>query len=226
MTFSRFDHECMALALRLAARGLYTTDPNPRVGCVIAMGQAVLGQGWHAYAGQPHAEVNALQNASGEVRGAVIYASLIVIAVLAPLMAMGGIAGRIFSPLARAYALAVAASLVVALVVTPALCALVLPRLGERRIEDGLLTRGLRRGYDSVLRVTSRAPGLILVGALLLGAAAAVAVPLLGGGFLPEFRENVVIAEVSTRPGTSLAETTRLASRITSALRRPGGWRR
>jgi diaminohydroxyphosphoribosylaminopyrimidine deaminase/5-amino-6-(5-phosphoribosylamino)uracil reductase len=51
----------MARALELAALGLYTTDPNPRVGCVMANGEAVLGEGWHARAGEPHAEVLALR---------------------------------------------------------------------------------------------------------------------------------------------------------------------
>ncbi|MGD8930692.1 MAG: bifunctional diaminohydroxyphosphoribosylaminopyrimidine deaminase/5-amino-6-(5-phosphoribosylamino)uracil reductase RibD, partial [Lysobacterales bacterium] len=66
----------MARALRLAARGLHTTDPNPRVGCVIAAGDAVLGQGWHEQAGGPHAEINALRDASGGVSGATAYVTL------------------------------------------------------------------------------------------------------------------------------------------------------
>jgi diaminohydroxyphosphoribosylaminopyrimidine deaminase/5-amino-6-(5-phosphoribosylamino)uracil reductase len=76
VSFSAFDHECMARALRLAARGLHTTDPNPRVGCVIAAGDAVLGQGWHEQAGGPHAEINALRDASGGVSGATAYVTL------------------------------------------------------------------------------------------------------------------------------------------------------
>ena len=54
------DQEFMAQALRLAERGLYTTTPNPRVGCVIVRDGAVVGSGWHERAGGPHAEVNAL----------------------------------------------------------------------------------------------------------------------------------------------------------------------
>ena len=55
----------MARALVLAARGLYTTDPNPRVGCVLARGGTVLGEGWHERAGEAHAEVAALRAAGG-----------------------------------------------------------------------------------------------------------------------------------------------------------------
>lgn len=76
MDFSPFDHECMALALRLAAKGLYTTHPNPRVGCVIADGDRVVGSGWHRAAGEPHAEVVALQEAGPEAAGATAYVTL------------------------------------------------------------------------------------------------------------------------------------------------------
>ncbi|RDS82488.1 bifunctional diaminohydroxyphosphoribosylaminopyrimidine deaminase/5-amino-6-(5-phosphoribosylamino)uracil reductase RibD [Dyella psychrodurans] len=66
----------MAQALRLAERGLYTTQPNPRVGCVIANGERVLGQGWHQRAGEPHAEVFALREAGEQARGATAYVTL------------------------------------------------------------------------------------------------------------------------------------------------------
>jgi diaminohydroxyphosphoribosylaminopyrimidine deaminase/5-amino-6-(5-phosphoribosylamino)uracil reductase len=66
----------MDLALTLAARGLYTTDPNPRVGCVVADGERVLGEGWHARAGEPHAEVFALRAAGARARGASVYVTL------------------------------------------------------------------------------------------------------------------------------------------------------
>ena len=61
--FSATDHAQMARALRLAERGLFTTQPNPRVGCVIAQGGEIVGEGWHERAGGPHAEVFALRAA-------------------------------------------------------------------------------------------------------------------------------------------------------------------
>jgi diaminohydroxyphosphoribosylaminopyrimidine deaminase/5-amino-6-(5-phosphoribosylamino)uracil reductase len=76
VTFSRFDHECMASALRLARRGLFTTDPNPRVGCVIAGGENVAGLGWHEKAGGPHAEIAALREAGESARGKTAYVTL------------------------------------------------------------------------------------------------------------------------------------------------------
>jgi pyrimidine deaminase RibD-like protein len=66
----------MARALRLAERGLYTTTPNPRVGCVIARDGSVVGEGWHERAGKPHAEIDALRQAGSDARGATAYVTL------------------------------------------------------------------------------------------------------------------------------------------------------
>lgn len=74
--FSADDHRFMARALALAARGLDTTTPNPRVGCVVSAGGEVVGEGWHARAGEAHAEVNALRAAGARARGATAYVSL------------------------------------------------------------------------------------------------------------------------------------------------------
>jgi diaminohydroxyphosphoribosylaminopyrimidine deaminase/5-amino-6-(5-phosphoribosylamino)uracil reductase len=70
------DRVHLSRALDLAARGLYTTDPNPRVGCVIVSDERVLGEGWHVRAGEAHAEVNALRAAGAQARGATVYVSL------------------------------------------------------------------------------------------------------------------------------------------------------
>ena len=74
--FSATDHAHMARALRLAERGLYTTQPNPRVGCVIAQAESIVGEGWHERAGEPHAEVFALREAGTRARGATAYVTL------------------------------------------------------------------------------------------------------------------------------------------------------
>ena len=66
----------MARAIELARRGLYSTDPNPRVGCVIVQGGRIVGEGWHQRAGEPHAEVIALQQAGAAARDADVYVSL------------------------------------------------------------------------------------------------------------------------------------------------------
>ena len=72
----RLDLRHMSRALELAARGLWTADPNPRVGCVIADGERMIAEGWHERAGGPHAEAAALAIAGGEARGATAYVTL------------------------------------------------------------------------------------------------------------------------------------------------------
>ena len=74
--FSVGDHQFMARALRLAARGLNTTSPNPRVGCVIVRDDAIVGEGWHERAGEPHAEIHALRSAGERAFGATAYVTL------------------------------------------------------------------------------------------------------------------------------------------------------
>ena len=76
MSFSAIDHRMMARALRLAERAAFTTRPNPMVGCVIAHGEDVVGEGWHQRKGGPHAEVFALQAAGERARGATAYVTL------------------------------------------------------------------------------------------------------------------------------------------------------
>ena len=74
--FSSDDHAYMSQALQLAERGLYSTSPNPRVGCVIVRDGKVAGSGWHVHTGQPHAEINALNVAGEAAQGATVYLTL------------------------------------------------------------------------------------------------------------------------------------------------------
>src|SRR5260221_5876396 len=74
MIFTELDRATMRRALELAAKGMYTTTPNPRVGCVIARGGKIIGEGWHEKAGGPHAEIRALQGI--DAAGATVYATL------------------------------------------------------------------------------------------------------------------------------------------------------
>jgi diaminohydroxyphosphoribosylaminopyrimidine deaminase/5-amino-6-(5-phosphoribosylamino)uracil reductase len=76
MTFSAVDHRMMARALRLAERAVFTTRPNPMVGCVLVHGDEVVGEGWHQRKGGPHAEVFALQAAGDRAKGATAYVTL------------------------------------------------------------------------------------------------------------------------------------------------------
>src|SRR5512145_3404771 len=75
-TFTADDHRFMARALQLAERGLFTTAPNPRVGCVLVSNGEIVGEGWHEFAGGPHAEVHALRMAGERAHGATAYVTL------------------------------------------------------------------------------------------------------------------------------------------------------
>lgn len=76
MSFTADDYRLMARALQLAEQGLWTTSPNPRVGCVLVQAGEIVGEGWHAKAGEPHAEVHALNVAGERARGATAYVTL------------------------------------------------------------------------------------------------------------------------------------------------------
>ncbi|UCV02982.1 bifunctional diaminohydroxyphosphoribosylaminopyrimidine deaminase/5-amino-6-(5-phosphoribosylamino)uracil reductase RibD [Dechloromonas denitrificans] len=76
MSFTAVDHGMMAHALQLAERALWTTSPNPRVGCVLVRAGEIVGEGWHEKAGEPHAEVHALRAAGDKARGATAYVTL------------------------------------------------------------------------------------------------------------------------------------------------------
>ncbi len=74
--FDSFDHQCMSQALQLAELGLNTTDPNPRVGCVLARNGEVIATGWHRRSGEAHAEIIALERAGAAARGTTAYVTL------------------------------------------------------------------------------------------------------------------------------------------------------
>ena len=76
MSFSSFDHDCMRRALVLAEQGLFTSDPNPRVGCVLTRDGRIVGEGAHLHAGEAHAEPRALAVAGSAARGATAYVTL------------------------------------------------------------------------------------------------------------------------------------------------------
>lgn len=153
-------------------------------------------------------------NASMEVRGSVVYASFIVALVFVPLLTLGGVAGRLFSPLGISYILAIMVSLGVALTVTPALCYLL---LGQARLSrrDPPLVRFLKPLYAQVLRITARVPRITVLATLAVCLLGVSVIPSLGGRFLPELREGHYIVHTTSQPGTSLAETLRLGGELT-----------
>ncbi|MEM9799157.1 MAG: efflux RND transporter permease subunit [Planctomycetota bacterium] len=153
--------------------------------------------------------------ASAEIRHAVTLATAIIVLAFVPLFLLSGIEGRFFRPLGAAYVCSLAASLVVAMTVTPVLCYVLIGRTShaQRRDESWLALRS-KRAYVRSLRWALRARVVILGGsALLLTGAAALALTF-GSSFLPEFNEGSITVFLNTPAGTSLAESDRIARRV------------
>ncbi len=173
---------------------------------------------------QPQGAFAVVLSASLEVRSAVVYASFIVALVFLPVFFLGGVAGTFFRPLAAAYVLAILASLVVALIVTPALSLLLLPNapLGD---SDPPLVQRLRTRYLGWLPAMVDHPrrALVTVGATL--AVTVAVVPFLGEQFLPNFKEYDFLMHFVEKPSTSLEAMTRVTIRASRDLRAVPGVR-
>jgi CzcA family heavy metal efflux pump len=153
-----------------------------------------------------------------ETRRALLYATLIIVLAVAPIVLMGGVAGAFFAPLALAYALAVVASMIVALTLTPALSvALLGPTAGRAR--EPKAAAWLHARYAPLVARVLAAPrrAFVAAGALVLVAAAVW--PLLGQSLLPELAERELIVNLATAPGTSHTETYRITARMSEELR-------
>ena len=149
-------------------------------------------------------------DASLEVRGAVVYASMIEALALLPIFFLEGLTGSFFKPLAYAYALAVVVSTLIALIWTPAM-ALILLRKAPLEHRESPLVRWLQRGYERMLLPIIRTPrpAYLLVSALMI--AGLVIVPRLGESLLPDFKERDFLMHWLTPPGTSLEEEVRVS---------------
>jgi CzcA family heavy metal efflux pump len=167
--------------------------------------------------GRPHSAALVVLSASLEVRSAVVYATFIVVLVFVPVFFMSGLQGRLFAPLGYAYVLAVLASLVVALTVTPALALVLLPRAGGA--SEPPLLRLLQGGYDRLIRRLDREWPLVVTATAVLVAAAGWALSQFGGEFLPELRENHFVVHMRGLPSTSLPQSLTTGDAVTRALR-------
>jgi CzcA family heavy metal efflux pump len=170
-------------------------------------------------AGKPRSAFAVVLSASLEVRTAVVFASLIVMLVFLPIFFLGGVAGTFFRPLAIAYVLAIAASLLVALVVTPAMCLMLLPNAPMKEHRDTRFVASLKQRYLGVLpRLIDRprlAMGIVAGGLLLSG------VGYLGfkDQFLPDFRETDFLMHFVEKPGVGIDAMDRITIRASKELR-------
>ena len=162
--------------------------------------------------------------ASLEVRSPIVYATLIIIVAVVPILFMEGLSGAFFRPLALSYGLAVLASMVVALTLTPAMSLLLLRSAPLARRESPVKL-GLVRGYGALLSKALVRPrrAYATVGAVLLLGVGVL--PFLGSSLLPEFKERDFLMHWLTKPGTSLPEETRISQRACRELRAVPGVR-
>jgi CzcA family heavy metal efflux pump len=168
-------------------------------------------------AGMPLDPATVALNASVEVRGSVVYATFIVALVFVPLLTFGGVGGKLFSPLGLAYILAILASLVVAMSLTPALCFLMLGR-GELKSEDPPFVQRIKPGYIALLRRIEGNAGRVMGGTAFFVALGLGAIPLFSGEFIPSLKEGHYVVHMSAVPGTSEREVLRIGNQVTAAL--------
>lgn len=162
----------------------------------------------------PKPFLQVVYEASSEIRNSIVFATIIVILVFIPLFALGGIEGRIFTPLGIAYIVSLAGSLLVSLTVTPALASYLLPKAKfMEREADSWVVRHLKRwDRDYVLKHTLRHPNVTMWSAVGILVVALLVAARFGREFLPPFNEGSVTINLLLPPGTSLAESNRIGS--------------
>jgi CzcA family heavy metal efflux pump len=218
----------MAAGLVLYFRGA-TLNTMILAGLVIALGEVVddaiidienitrrLRQ--YRQAGSNKSIVSIILEASVEVRSSIVFATLIILVALGPIFFMGGLSGAFFEPLALSYALAIVASMGVALTVTPALALIMLRNVPLERRESPV-TRWLQHSYSAILgRIVAkpRAAYATAGGAVLAGL---VVVPLLGQSLFPTFKERDFLSHWVATPGTSHQEMQRITVQASREIR-------
>ncbi|MBC8371127.1 MAG: efflux RND transporter permease subunit [Planctomycetes bacterium] len=160
-----------------------------------------------------------VREASIEIRSSIVFATLIIILVFVPLFFLSGIEGRLLQPLGLAYVSALAASLIVAVTVTPVLCSLLLPRAKNlAHAKDPRHLAWLKSTYSAALLPVLRRPALVVAPAVFALLIATLTTFQLGRSFLPEFNEGALTIAASTLPGTSLQQSGQLASLVDDIL--------
>lgn len=156
---------------------------------------------------------------SKEIRSSIINATLIIIIAFIPLLFLSGIEGRLLQPLGLAYIVAIGASLIVAMTLTPALCYYLLPGQAQKgKLEESWFTKKLKSGYEKALEQALRFRKTVLVVTLLLFIVTLAVVPFLGRSFLPEFNEGTLVVNAVTLPGTSLEESNAIGKQAEQIL--------
>jgi HME family heavy-metal exporter len=159
---------------------------------------------------QPKRIFDVIFEASKEIRNSIIYATLVVILVFIPLLALGGVEGRLFIPLGIAYMVSIGASLFVSLTLTPALSYYLLPQAKAIDRPESWLVRHLKSIDISVLKWSFTHPKQVFISTFLLFTGAIASIPFLGKGFLPPFNEGTLTINLRMDPGISLSESNKI----------------
>ena len=162
---------------------------------------------------RPAADI--VRDATLEIRTSIVFATVIIVLVFLPVFGLAGVEGRLLTPLALAYIVALIASLAVAVVVTPALSYAFLPRAASiERGHDGWLARTLKGWLARTLPHVLDHPWVVVASSAMLVVAAVVALTRAGTAFLPEFHEGSLTVQANTLPGTSLAKSDEIGRRV------------
>ena len=161
------------------------------------------------------ASLKVVFDASVEIRSSIVFATLIIILVFLPLFFLSGVEGRLLQPLGLAYVSALAASLIVAVTVTPVLCSLFLPNSkAMQQEEDSRHIQSFKRAYQKLLKPALKRPWASVGPAIVCLVIAIITTTTLGGGFLPEFNEGALTVTAVTLPGTSLEQSDKLGKMV------------
>jgi HME family heavy-metal exporter len=167
------------------------------------------------HSAHPKSALRVVYEASSEVRNSIVFSTILVVLVFVPLFALGGMEGRLFSPLGVAYITSIIASLIVSLTVTPVLSYWLLPKAKfMEHAADGFLLRHLKSLAGMSIRLSVRHPWPILATVALAVAICLWSVTQLGRDFLPPFNEGSVQVNVLLPPGTSLTTSNRIAAMV------------
>ena len=167
---------------------------------------------------QPRPALRVVYEASTEVRNSIVFGTLIVVLVFIPVFALGGIEGRLFTPLGIAYIVSILSSLLVSLTLTPVLSYWLLAGRGLRERRDSLLLRALKKAAASAIRFGLSFPAAMLVATFILVLASVMGLLRLERDFLPPFNEGAVQLNVVLPPGTSLKTSVEVAREVEKRL--------
>ena len=165
-------------------------------------------------------KLKVIYDASVEIRTSVINATFIIIVAFVPLFFLSGMEGRLLAPLGIAFIVALFASLIVAITITPVLCSYLLTgeRMLQKQHKEGWLVRKLNTGYERALLKAMKHTKPIIVIAITLFIGAILLFTTLGRSFLPEFNEGSLVVSVTSLPGISLEESNKIGANVEKTL--------